>query len=60
MRPWDSPIFQCCRRGDLEGVKRLILKGEASLFDITPTGGSLIAVSIIDHRHKIKAKPYHR
>jgi hypothetical protein len=57
VRPLDSPISQCCRRGDLEGVKRKIQNGEASLLDVTPTGSYLITVSIIDDVYRFKAKP---
>jgi hypothetical protein len=60
VRPFDSPIFQCCKRGDLEGVKLLLQKGEASLLDVTPTGESLITVSIIDEVYGLKAKPHYR
>jgi hypothetical protein len=59
-RPLDSLIFQCCEKGDLEGVKRLIRNGEASLLDVTPTGGSLITVSIIDGLYRFEAKPDYR
>jgi hypothetical protein len=54
VRPLDSPIFKCCERGDLEGVKRLIRNGEASLLDVTPAGGSLITVSISDGIYRSK------
>jgi hypothetical protein len=60
VRSLDSPIFQCCERGDLEGVKMLIRHGEASLLDVTPTGGSLITVSTIDDIYSSEAKPYYR
>ena len=60
VRPLDSLIFQCCKRGDLEGVKRLIRDGEASLLDVTPTGGSLITVSTIDDIYSSEAKPHYR
>jgi hypothetical protein len=57
VRPLDSPIFQYCKEGDLEGVKRLLRAGQASLLDVTPSGGSLITVSIIDDVYRFKAKP---
>jgi hypothetical protein len=60
VRPLDSPILQCCRIGDHEGVKRLIRNGEASLLDVTPTGGSLITVSISDGIYRLKANSYYR
>lgn len=47
VRPWDSPIFRCCRKGDLEGVKNLVRNGDASLLDICPEGKSLIEMSIV-------------
>jgi CTP:molybdopterin cytidylyltransferase MocA len=60
VRPWNSPIFQCCLNGDLEGVRKLIRNGEASLLDVTPTGDGLITVSIIDDLYKFEAKPHYR
>jgi hypothetical protein len=60
MRPLDSLIFQCCKKGDLERVKRLIRSGEASLLDVTPTGETLITVSITDDVYGFKANPSHR
>jgi hypothetical protein len=60
VRPLDSPILQCCRIGDLEGVKRLIRNGEASLLDVTPTGRSLITFSISDGIYRLKANSYYR
>jgi hypothetical protein len=54
VRPLDSLIFRCCKNGDLEGVKRLIRSGEASLLDVTPAGGSLITVSISDGIYRSK------
>ncbi|KAL9095830.1 MAG: hypothetical protein Q9165_001827 [Trypethelium subeluteriae] len=33
--PRDSPIFRCCRSGDIDAMKRLIRSGEASLLDTT-------------------------
>jgi hypothetical protein len=60
MRPLDSLIFQCCKKGDLEGVKRLIWNREASLLDVTPAGRGLITVSIFDEIYRFKAKPHYR
>ena len=60
MRPLDSPIFRCCKIGDLEGVKRLIKDGKASLLDVTPTGESLITVGAIDVIYSSEAKPHYR
>jgi hypothetical protein len=60
VRPLDSLIFWYCEIGDLEGVKGLIWNGEASLLDVTPTGGSLITVSIIDGLYRFEAKPDYR
>jgi hypothetical protein len=60
VRSLDSLIFRCCGQGDLEGVKRLIRSGEASLLDVTPTGGNLITVSIIDDLYRFEAKPDYR
>jgi hypothetical protein len=60
VRPVDSLIFKYCRIGNLERVKRLILNGEASLLDVTPTGGSLITVSIPDGIYRLKANSYYR
>ena len=60
VRPSHSPIFQCCRRGDLEGVERLIRNGEASLLDVIPTGESLITVSAFDDNYRFEAKSYYR
>jgi hypothetical protein len=57
VRPLDSPIFQFCMEGDLEGVNKLIRHGEASLLDVTPTGESLVTVSIIDTLYRFKTKP---
>lgn len=41
-RPWDSKIFDLCTVGDVEGVKKLIHYGEASVFDVTQEGWSLL------------------
>jgi predicted nucleic acid-binding protein len=59
-RPLDSLIFQCCKYGDLEGVKSLIRNGEASLLDVSSTGGCLVTVSIVGGIHRFKAKPHYR
>jgi hypothetical protein len=46
-RPYDSEVLHCCRSGNLEGLKRLIQNGEASLLDVDVHGSNLISVSII-------------
>lgn len=45
VRSDNSPIFEFCREGDLEGVKELISNGEASPLDVSWSGDSLITVS---------------
>ena len=44
--PKDALIFQFCEDGNLEGVKTLLSRGDASLWDRTPWGETLLHVSI--------------
>ena len=60
VHPWDSLIFHGCESGDLEGVRRLIRNGEASLLDIDPEGNSLITVSMVRVIYMSMAKSRHR
>lgn len=45
--PKDALIFQFCRDGNLEGVKTLLARGDASLMDRSPNGRTLLHVSIM-------------
>lgn len=45
----DALIFQFCKNGNLEGVKTLLARGDASLMDRSPSGLTLLHVSIIPH-----------
>lgn len=45
MIPYDSPILVCTQEGDIDGMRRLLKSGEASLNDIDPYGLGLIYVS---------------
>lgn len=38
VRPYDALIFELCSIGDIEGVKRLFRRGDASPFDTDPDG----------------------
>ena len=44
--PMDALIFQFCEDGNLEGVKTLLARGDASLMDRCPKGLTLLHVSI--------------
>ena len=46
-RPWNSEIFVLCRVGNINGVKRLLDYGEASVFDVDDHGDSPLHVSSI-------------
>ena len=43
--PGDSPIFQFCADGNLDGVQRLTLGGQASFMDCNDLGETLLDVS---------------
>lgn len=45
-RPAGSKIFQLCEDGDVQAVKRLLDRGEASIYDVDEMGRSLLHVSI--------------
>lgn len=45
--PHDALIFQFCENGNLEGIKTLLARGDASLMDRCPRGWTLLHVSII-------------
>lgn len=42
--PSDSPIFNLVKKGDLDGLKSLLLQRKASLWSSDPKGRSLINV----------------
>lgn len=41
----EAPIFKLCARGDVHGVRDLMVKGKASIHDMDPSGRTLIYVS---------------
>ena len=41
----DAQIFELCARGDVLGVRDLLLLGKASVHDMDPVGRTLIYVS---------------
>ncbi|KAF5870317.1 uncharacterized protein Bfra_009701 [Botrytis fragariae] len=41
-RPNNSEIFRLCKRGNVQGVKKLLDRGEASIHDINEKGESLL------------------
>ena len=45
LRPKDAPIFEACRNGRVEDVRRSLSKGEASPFDIDEQGLTPLHVS---------------
>lgn len=45
LRPKDAPIFEACRNGKVEDVRRSLSKGEASPFDIDEEGHTPLHVS---------------
>ena len=45
LRPADAPIFEACKNGKLEDVRRLLSKGQASPFDIDERGLTPMHVS---------------
>ena len=45
LRPKDAPIFEACRTGRVEDVRRSLSKGEASPFDIDEKGLTPLHVS---------------
>ena len=45
LRPKDAPIFEACRYGKVEDVRRSLSKGEASPFDIDEEGLTPLHVS---------------
>ncbi len=42
--PIGSPVIQCVKKHDLEGVQKLFAKGRASPLDVDPKGNSLLQV----------------
>lgn len=44
--PYDSPILVCTQDGDIEGMRRLLRLGAASLNDVDPYGLGLLYVSM--------------
>lgn len=49
--PYDSPITMCVQQGDLDGARKLLLSGEASVNDVDPYGLGLLYVSGMKHSH---------
>lgn len=45
-RPYETEAFALARRGDIDGIKRLVQQGEASFLDVTPEGKSLFGVTL--------------
>ena len=45
LRPKDAPIFEACRKGNVESVRESFLKGEASPFDIDEKNRTPLHVS---------------
>lgn len=43
----ESPIFTCCRTGDLAGAMQLLDAGRASVYDRTPEGWTVLHASTI-------------
>ena len=43
--PTRSPIIECVKKNDLEGVQKLFAEGQASPLDVDPKGNSLLQVS---------------
>lgn len=42
--PYDSPILVCTQEGDVEGIRKCLLSGEASITDVDPYGLGLLYV----------------
>ena len=43
----DALIFELCKKGEVEGIKSLFARGEASVMDRAPTGFTPLHVSVI-------------
>ncbi len=43
--PYDAPVIECARRGDIQGMLELFDQKAASPFDISESGDRLIEVS---------------
>lgn len=53
VRPYEAPIFEVCSRGDVEGVKRLLMGGEASPFDQDPDGWTPLHCAAQAHHYSL-------
>ncbi|KAL9617488.1 MAG: hypothetical protein Q9160_007699 [Pyrenula sp. 1 TL-2023] len=42
----DSPIFKCVIDGDIDGLKKVISARQASLYDVTPSGITLLHIAV--------------
>ncbi|TGO39087.1 hypothetical protein BHYA_0061g00440 [Botrytis hyacinthi] len=45
-RPYDSEIFELCRNGNFQAVRRLLDRGEASIHDVNERGESLLHLAV--------------
>lgn len=43
--PYDSPILVCAQEGDVDGARKLLLSGQATINDVDPYGLGLLYVS---------------
>ncbi|KAI0685596.1 hypothetical protein BC835DRAFT_508407 [Cytidiella melzeri] len=50
----NAPIWRCINRADINGVRELLLSGEASVLDVDERGNTVLHVSFcpVSHRHE--------